>query len=771
MEVTPDRWEKVKELFESALKLDAAERVSFVASSCPEADVRRTVEKLLSYHEEAGNFLEVPWNTSRVAAVPRRAQVFGTGDTLSNRFRVTAFIAEGGAGEVYEAEDLELRQQVAIKTIRKDLLGDPDVMERFRREVFFAKAVTHPNICRIFDLFRHQTSALATESVLFVSMEMLRGETLASRLRRGRMSPEEALPIVVQLCSALDAAHTAGIVHRDLKPANVILAAGQEPGQMRTVITDFGIAFGSRAEFGLSLTPAGQVIGTPEWMSPEQVEGHEPTAASDVYALGLILYRMMTGTNPFEANSPVSSALKRLKEEPPSPRQAAPTLPASWEAVILKCLERKSAHRFNKATEVSQALMSGSVPRRSRAYAKIKGAAGVAAVLAIVLLATYAAHLKHFMSTPPRALRKWERLSINIAGHIPDPDPFNVYQWKDMVWVGPRGWLAGSIGGIGGGEGMYLGRGILLFTEDGGASWKEVSRENFASGRGTLSCFGETWDNVSSISNIDVIRRTFPGGKPRFEGWLASISGVYFTDDATNVNSRWRRVTPRPDGPDCYSQFGDFAGIGAFRETYAAGWQGIAHWTRGYPWRVQKTTHTYPISRLFIRGDANRDGWAVGRTGDDGPGYTGSDSHGAIYHLDWPGNSWSRVPLPDIDFAARQGLNDVIQADDNTVLAVGDGGIIVRGTRTTKGEWSWHTMPTPTKNSLKSVALDEAGHFWVAGSSGTVLTGDRLAATWRIETLRDQTDAPVVSNFFRIRIVGDTVWVLGDGVVLKSRGP
>jgi len=767
MQVTQDKWQKVKELFDAALKLEPAERPPFLASTCHDAAVRTAVEKLLVYHEQAGSFLEKPW-IAAPEVISQHGQVFHPDDILARRFRITGFIAAGGTGEVYEAEDLELRQQVAIKTIRKDLLGDPDVLERFRREVCFAKAITHPNMCRIFDLFRHESSRSSAEDVVFVSMELLRGETLAARLRRGRMSPAEALPTIVQMCSALDAAHTAGIVHRDLKPANVVLAVRDEPGQVRAVIMDFGIAFGSGRKFGMSLTPAGQVVGTPEWMSPEQVEGHEPTAASDVYSLGLIMYRMMTGIGAFEADSPVSSAIKRLKETPLNPSRVVAGLPPGWDAVILKCLERKPHNRFVKATEVSQALTAGA-PHGLRPSRKIMAAAGAVALLLIALLATYVARARHPTSQPATTTVKWERLSLNIAPSPRHSDEFDEYQWLDVAWLGSHGWLAGADGSVGGGEGIYLGRGILLLTEDNGASWKRVPLENFQSGRGTLSCFHETWDNVSLINRVEIFRRGFPGGKTRVEGWLASLTGIYFTDDALNVNSKWRRVTPAPDSPGCYSQFFDLAQVEAFREVYAAGWQGIAHWSRGGKWEVQKSTHTYLIGRFFMTGPAGNYGWAVGETGDDVPGYKGSDRHGAIYQLDWPRSTWSRVPLPGISFNSGQFLNDIVQIDDKTVLAVGGEGLIVRGTRDAGGEWSWHTVPTPIRNSLNSIAVDETGqHIWVVGDEGTLLTSNHEGATWTIEEIKDQTNAAVRSKFLRARVCGDTLWILGYGVVLKS---
>ena len=248
-------------------------------------------------------------------------------------------------------EDLELRERVALKTVRPEVARDTLTIERFKREIQLARKVTHPNVCRIFDVG-------SSQGTIFLTMELLAGETLAQRLRRaGPMLPETALPIARQIAEALHAAHQAGVVHRDLKPGNVVLVEGR--AGTRAVVTDFGLARlerGADSGQGLTLTAAAAVVGTPAYLAPEQVEGGQITAATDLYALGIVLYEMLTGTVPFLAENALSTAVKRLREAPVSPRVHAPGLDPRWEAAILRCLEREPAKRFASAPEVLQAI-------------------------------------------------------------------------------------------------------------------------------------------------------------------------------------------------------------------------------------------------------------------------------------------------------------------------------------------------------------------------------------------------------------------------------
>ncbi|HEX6899618.1 MAG TPA: tetratricopeptide repeat protein [Thermoanaerobaculia bacterium] len=293
------------------------------------------------------------------SAIPRRPEEpgFAPGETLAGRYRVARFIARGGMGEVYEVDDLELRERVALKTVRPEVARDTFAVERFRREIQLARKVTHPNACRIFDVSHHRDDR-HPEGVIFLTMELLEGETLAQRLQRGgSLTPAEALPVARQIAEALDAAHQAGIVHRDLKPGNVMLVEGRSG--TRAVVTDFGLArLESGNEGGLTLTAAAAVVGTPAYLAPEQVEGAEVTAAADVYSFGILLYEMITGKVPFLGDNALSTAAKRLREAPVPPRVHAPGLDSRWETAILRCLERDPADRFASAPEAVAAVLA-----------------------------------------------------------------------------------------------------------------------------------------------------------------------------------------------------------------------------------------------------------------------------------------------------------------------------------------------------------------------------------------------------------------------------
>jgi len=365
MELTPQQWENVKELFEIALEKTPSDRNSFLAKAAQDSMVRNEVERLLAHHVESGGFLSAPVLSSTTASSSNSASMpfFVAGDLLAERFRITRFLARGGMGEVYEAEDVELHERVALKSIRSELLNDGRALDRFKREVHLARKVTHPNVCRIFDLFRQPSIVVAGQSrgpMIFVAMELLEGETLAEFLKRqGRMRADDARPIALQIAAGLGAAHAAGVLHRDFKPGNVLLVPGSKG--VRAVITDFGLALRSNQDMSLStVTVTGELLGTPAYMSPEQVEGKELTPASDVYSLGLVLYQMVTGTRAFEDTTPLSMAVKRVKEDPVPPRTLVPDLERKWELVILRCLERDPKERYQNADEVAEALRGSS---------------------------------------------------------------------------------------------------------------------------------------------------------------------------------------------------------------------------------------------------------------------------------------------------------------------------------------------------------------------------------------------------------------------------
>ncbi|MCP3962451.1 MAG: protein kinase [bacterium] len=284
------------------------------------------------------------------------ASVLRAGQVLAGRYRVGSFLGAGSLGEVHEARDLELGERLAIKVLRPELAVNEQVLSRFKREIQLARRVTHPNVCRTFDLVYHRDRAPKADLV-FLTMELLPGETLARRLaRRGRISPEEALPIARQIAEALAAAHRAGVVHRDLKSANIVLVPG--PRRERAVVADFGLAWSQILAHGstATLTASGQLVGSPAYMAPEQVRGEEVGPATDVYAFGVVLYEMLTGELPFTGESAFYTALKRLQEPAPSPRSKVPELEHSWETAILRCLDEDPEARFQNPKDVVRSL-------------------------------------------------------------------------------------------------------------------------------------------------------------------------------------------------------------------------------------------------------------------------------------------------------------------------------------------------------------------------------------------------------------------------------
>jgi serine/threonine protein kinase/tetratricopeptide (TPR) repeat protein len=283
---------------------------------------------------------------------------FSPGDTIAKRFRILRFIARGGMGEVYEALDIELKQKVALKTVRSVLLADVQSLERFRQEIVVAKRITHPNVCRTYDLFRHETSDDPSNDVLVVSMELLAGQTLDHLLKeKGKLTTAEALPPVKQMIAGLAAAHEAGVVHRDFKSNNVMLVAPPSgSGATRVVVTDFGLAHSLEGgEFALTRT--GEMLGTPSYMAPEQVTGKEITPATDIYSLGIVMFEMVTGRLPFSGKNWRELAFARLEQAPPSPKGLQPDLDDVWSLAIQKCMQLVPADRYTSVTDVEKALV------------------------------------------------------------------------------------------------------------------------------------------------------------------------------------------------------------------------------------------------------------------------------------------------------------------------------------------------------------------------------------------------------------------------------
>jgi serine/threonine-protein kinase len=269
---------------------------------------------------------------------------FVSGALLAERYRIVGLLGRGGMGEVYRADDLKLGQPVALKFVSDRLAGDPESLSRLYREVRVARQVSHPNVCRVYDIGEFNGQH-------FLSMEFVKGEELSSLLHRiGRLPADKATEIARQICAGLAAAHNRGVLHRDLKPSNVMI---DEHGNAR--LTDFGIA-------ALTEEIRDNEIhaGTPAYMSPEQLEGKELTTKSDIYSLGLVLYELFTGQRAFDAPSlPQLLSLRRSNGTPTKPSSLIQNLDPLIEHVILRCLEKDADRRPASALQVASALPGG----------------------------------------------------------------------------------------------------------------------------------------------------------------------------------------------------------------------------------------------------------------------------------------------------------------------------------------------------------------------------------------------------------------------------
>jgi TolB-like protein len=264
------------------------------------------------------------------------------GYTFAGRYQIFEEIGQGGMGRVYRVLDKEIDEKVVLKILNPEIAGDSKTIERFRNELKTARQISHKNVCRMYHFGRD-------EGVDYITMEYVRGEDLKSMLKMmGRLSPGQAVSIARQVCSGLAEAHRRGVVHRDLKPQNIMI---DRDGHVK--IMDFGIARTLRAE---GITGPGMMIGTAEYMSPEQVEGKEVDERSDIYGLGIILYEILTGKVPFEGDSPLIVALKHKTEVPPDPKKINPQIPDDLNRLILRCLAKEPGRRYQSAEELFREL-------------------------------------------------------------------------------------------------------------------------------------------------------------------------------------------------------------------------------------------------------------------------------------------------------------------------------------------------------------------------------------------------------------------------------
>ena len=368
--MTPERWEKLKQIFGDALEREPAEREAFVRDAAKDdPELLSELLRLLDESDRDSGLLSRPALTR--AGASDEGPRFSAETVLARRFRIVRFIARGGMGEVYEAEDLELGGHVALKAIRRHIAPDSELLALFRNEIQLARRVTHPNVCRIFDLAQHE-DADGGPTVMLLSMELLDGPTLSEHLRaNGPLRFRDALPLIEEIAAGLQAIHDAGIIHGDLKPGNVMLASRRgetkPEGRPRAVVMDFGMA--------LPVTPGsspGHSVsrgGTPEYFAPEQAQGAPVTTAADVYSLALMIADML--------GAPRAARLKPDAE----------LMPSRWARALRRCLEGDPSRRYARPAELATTLRRSADYRR-RTVIRVAGAtlAAAAAISAAVFL-------------------------------------------------------------------------------------------------------------------------------------------------------------------------------------------------------------------------------------------------------------------------------------------------------------------------------------------------------------------------------------------------
>jgi serine/threonine protein kinase len=334
------------------------------------------------------------------------------GNVIGN-YKILEKIGEGGMGAVYKGVDLMLEREVAIKALRPELARQPHIVERFRAEAVTLAKLYHPNIATLHSFLRELDD-------YFMVMEFVRGETLDSMLRRGAMPVDRAITLFCQSLEGIDHAHKMGIVHRDIKPANIMLT---ESGSIK--VMDFGIA---RVLGSARMTKQGNIIGTIEYMSPEQVRGQETDARSDIYSLGMLLYEMLTGRVPFTHNSEYELMRSQIEEAPTPPRDFAPHIPLPVEEAIMRSLAKKAEARFQSAGEFRKSLLA-SIPAITTSQL------GVAPPSLPYQGPQFGQTIEGIVSAPGQPSRETtpmvnQPFSVNTADHfstVPDRDPHSAF--------------------------------------------------------------------------------------------------------------------------------------------------------------------------------------------------------------------------------------------------------------------------------------------------------------------------------------------------------
>ncbi|HKQ76943.1 MAG TPA: protein kinase [Blastocatellia bacterium] len=369
--MTPERWKQIDQLLQEALEREPPDRAAFLAEACDGDDeLRREVESLLGFHARAESFIEAP--PTEMAADWLNAKESRAGQTIGH-YRLIRQIGRGGMGEVYLAHDARLGRQIALKLLQSHLTPDAARVRRFRQEARAASSLNHPNILTIYEVGQDDLTAGGAH---FIVAEFVDGRTLCALRRDGGLTLGAALDILIQVASALSAAHEAGIIHRDIKPENIML---RRDGLVK--VLDFGLAKLTEqatrphiGSFARVTTQPGMVMGTTSYMSPEQARGLEVDERSDLFSLGVVMYELMTGQAPFQGETTSDVLVALLSGEPRPLARYVARLPDALQRIVNRALAKQVERRYQSARELGDELKR--LKEELEFAAKLKGQAG-----------------------------------------------------------------------------------------------------------------------------------------------------------------------------------------------------------------------------------------------------------------------------------------------------------------------------------------------------------------------------------------------------------
>ena len=428
MHVTPERWQHIARIYELVVDQDPATRDAFLSEACAGDEALRVEVESLLRQEAADVVVDRPvWATA--------APLFDDGPDLRpgatlGPYRIEGPLGAGGMGEVFHGIDTRLDRRVAIKVLPSGVALDEQMRARFAREARAVAALTHAHICTLYDVGRH-------DEVDFLVMEYLEGDTLAARLAGGRLPLELTLTYAIEIASALDHAHRHGIIHRDLKPANIMLTASGAK------LLDFGLAkFRLAAGEGPAeadvtrassfesddahLTRGGTILGTVRYMAPEQIDGHDVDARSDLFSFGAVLYEMLTGKRAFDGDSATSVRVAILEHEPPSVSSLEPLVPRAVDDIVLRCLAKDRDERWQTADGVLGELKRASASTMVRTHPQARRWVAAIVVTAITGLTAWLTGGFQHWSTAPAAshIRSIAVLPLEDLSSDPDQEYF-----------------------------------------------------------------------------------------------------------------------------------------------------------------------------------------------------------------------------------------------------------------------------------------------------------------------------------------------------------